>query len=164
MIKGIMVCVVFFSNIGCNVSSDSDDLEINSLFFVDSYQQTSENYDSPVQINATIASGEFDITYDVSEENYYMNLILNDEEMSDGGTSFYNDLCRSSLCPTTLTCRFTTELKMSCEDIGIDYPGNPEVDISSLITALPTDAYIVFKLCNVEQTKCVEQQQLVQLQ
>ena len=154
---------------GCNASSIEDDFEldepsINALEITDSYSQTVDSPDDVAAINATIAAGEFNMIIEADNDVFYVNFMLNDQQISDGGISFYNDNCGSGSCSISITCRFTTELKMSCGNIGPDYPGNPEADVSSLTTALPMDAYIIIQVCNATHTTCTEQYQSIQLQ
>lgn len=153
----------------CDANSIDDDSElgepsINTLELTDSYSQT-VNYPGDVAaINATISAGEFDVVLSAEDGTFYVNFMLNDQSISDGGISFYNDNCGSGTCSISITCRFTTEVKMSCGNIGEDYPGNPETDVSSMVTALPMDAYIVVQVCNAAHTNCTYKYQTIQLQ
>lgn len=153
----------------CNANSIDDDSElgepsIDSFEVTDSYGQTPDYPNDIAAINATIAAGEFDVVLDAGNDAFYVNFMLNDQSISDGGISFYNDNCGSDACSISITCRFTTEVKISCGNIGEDYPGNPETDVSSMVTALPMDAYIVVQVCNAAHTNCTYKYQTIQLQ
>ncbi len=159
---------------GCRVmitNFDEDEIiqistnpEVHSFAITDSYQQTSYDFDQPAHINGGISGGEFDISYSVSNEPYYVYLTLNNQNISGGGITFYNGICGYSSCSVDITCRFTNAIKISCGNIGIGYPSNPEVDVSPLVTAIPMGAYIILRACNSEHSICVEQYQAIELQ
>ncbi len=147
-----------------NFDEDQDEAlnpQINSFTITDSYQQTSSSFDQQMGINAGVSNGEYDVYYSVSREAYYVSLSVNDKSISDGGISFYNSTCGYSACAVDLNCRFTNAINMSCGNIG---PSNQEVDVSSIVTAIPMDAYIILEVCNSEYTICAQQYQPVELQ
>ena len=153
----------------CEANSIDDDSElgepsVEAMEITDSYSQAVDHPDDVAEINATINAGEFNLVMELENDAFYVDFMLNDQEISDGAISFYNDNCGSGACSVSITCRFTTELKMSCGNIGPDYPGNPETDVSSLVTALPMDAYLIVKVCNATHTNCSEYDQRIQLQ
>lgn len=166
-----VVIVSLFLISGCKfliTNIDEDEIsktptnpEINSFTITDSYQQTSFDYDQQVHINGGISGGEFDVSYSASRDGYYVSLALNDRDISDGGITFFNGICGSSSCAVDITCRFTNAINMLCGNIG---PSNQEVDVSSLVTAIPMDAYIILEVCNLEYTICVQQYQAIELQ
>ncbi len=170
LFKMAIASLVFIS--GCKVLitnfDEEDDVivapnnpEIYSYTIIDSYQQTSLDFDQQMGINAGISNGEFDIYYSISKQAYYVSLSVNDKSISDGGISFYSGTCGYSACAVDLTCRFTNTMNMSCGNIG---PGNQEVDVSSMVTAIPMDAYIILQACNLEYTICTQQYQAIELQ
>ncbi len=164
----VLLCTVVILT-ACNANSIDDDSElggplINTLELTDSYSQTVDYPDDVAAINATIAAGEFDVVVEAADGAFYVNFMLNDERIAHGGISFYNDNCGSGSCSIAITCRFTTEVKMSCGSIGEDYPGNPETDVSLMVIALPMEAYIVVQVCNAAHTNCTYKYQAIQLQ
>lgn len=168
-----VLTVIALFVIGCqftitNVDDEEDNNNIPfntprifSFTITDSFQQTSFDFDQQVHLNAGVLGGEFDVFYSASADGYYVSLSLNDKNNSGGGVMFFNGVCGFSSCVVDLTCRFTNAIKMSCGNIG---PGNQEVDVSSLVTAIPMDAYIILQVCNAEYSICVEQYQAVELQ
>lgn len=139
----------------------SNNPEIYSFTIIDSYQQTSFDFDQQVEINAGISSGEFDVSYSVSGEAYYVYFILSNQKISGGGITYYSGVCGYSSCAVDLTCRFTNAIEMSCGVIG---GSNQEVDVSPLVTSIPMDAYVILRACNSAHSICVEQYQAVELQ
>ena len=148
-----------------NFEEDETDVStipnINSFSIVDSFNQTTGDPDNQLQINAGVLGGEFGVSYDINEEAYYVSLGLNDTNVSNGSVIFYNNTCGNSRCIANITCRFTNSVAMSCGVIGV---GNPDVDVSSIVTAIPMDAYLILQVCNSDHSTCSESYQLVELQ
>ena len=148
-----------------NFEEDETDVStipnINSFSIVDSFNQTTGDPDNQLQINAGVLGGEFGVSYDINEEAYYISLGLNDTNVSNGSVIFYNNTCGNSRCIANITCRFTNSVAMSCGVIGV---GNPDVDVSSIVTAIPMDAYLILQVCNSDHSTCSESYQLVELQ
>ncbi len=160
LISGCKVLITNFDEDEVDILSPKNP-EIYSFTIADSYQQTTSDPDTQLQINGGISGGEFEVDYIVSQEGYYVSLSLNDRSVSGGGITFFNSVCGSSSCSVNITCRFTNDMKMSCGNIG---PSNQEVDVSSMVTAIPMDAYIILEVCNFEYTICAQQYQAVELQ
>lgn len=138
--------------------------DILSFSVVDSYLVSSENggRDEAIGINAGINSGEFTVSWSTNSSSYYAQLALSRDAIGTETIKFFNKNGFSSAI--TMTCRFTTALKMSCGEIGPDFPLNPEVDVSSLITALPLNAWLLFSVCDNEVYDCETRYQKILLQ
>ena len=154
-------CRVMITNFEEDEITVSINPKINSFSIVDSFNQTTSDPDTQLQINAGVLGGEFGVSYDINEEAYYISLGLNDTNVSNGSVIFYNNTCGNSRCIANITCRFTNSVAMSCGVIGL---GNPEVDVSSIVTAIPMDAYLIIRACNSENSMCSESYQSVDLQ
>ena len=139
----------------------SDPPAINSFAITDSYNQTTTNPDFQLHINAGISAGQFVVSYNINAEAYYVTLAVNNVNTSTGSLVFYNSTCGSTACTADITCAFTNSMTMYCGIVG---PSNPEVDVSSKILAIPTDAYLVIQVCNSDYSICSEYYQSVELQ
>jgi hypothetical protein len=149
--------------VGCNLDLVKGP-EILSFTVIDSYQVSSEigGRDEALGINAGINVGQFTASWSVDSNSYYVQLALSRDSMGTESIRFFNTHGTQTL--TTMTCRFTGALKMSCGEIGPNFPLNPEIDVSPLITALPMHAWLLLSVCDNEIYECDTRYQKVWLQ
>lgn len=134
--------------------------------FQNAIQSDGIEQDTPVLINAGIRNGEFTVLWSVSEPGYYAALSLNGHTGTASSIGFYDQRCPNDHCTETtqITCRFTTGMKMSCGDIGPDFPSNPEIDVTALVDQLPINRYLVLQVCRSDLTDCNSEHRAIQLQ
>ena len=154
-------CKVMITNYDEDELGFSDTPEIISYAITDSYNQTTNDRDFKLQINAGILGGEFGVSYYINDDAYSVSLAVNNTNVSDGALIFYSGICGSSACTVNMSCRSTNSVTMYCGVVSAD---NPEVDVSSIVTAIPMDAYLILQVCNSDHSTCSESYQLVELQ
>lgn len=159
----LAILVVLSGLTGCDLET-TEAPGIESFVVVDSYQVSSatDGYDTSVGLNPNISSGAFEVAWSIDQSDYYLSLAVALDEAGADAIQFYDGV--ESRATGSIDCHFTTALKMSCGDVGPDYPFNPETDVSPIIMALPMDAYLLLTVCDYEQTECDTQYQYVELQ
>lgn len=110
--------------------------------------------DSAVIIDPAIDEGAFNIHWDIdSSDPYHIELYLSEDSQlsKSSDVNFFGQNCSSASsifnCSSVgdFDCRFTSENKISCGTISA---ANNEKTVTSFMTTLPKDAYIIIEACN----------------
>jgi predicted small secreted protein len=146
-----LISVVAFSLAisGCETIGGGDDINVNEFSINGS---STELEDDRVTIDSSINSGNFELVWDVDDDDAgsytaYFYVSINDD-LSDSDILFYNIYCSNYTdCDhdddNDEDCWFDNDLSFVCED-----DDNEEVEIEDLIDTLPQDLYIFIEACN----------------
>lgn len=120
------------------------------------------------EINAGINGGAFTFRWDLTAETlHHVNLYLSEDAIADDSKDkkIFSRNCNVTLsdCQSfsqEYPCKFTTQNRMECGRTGNIIATN----VSTFVTALPKDGYLVLKACNGLFNKCDEAAVKIQLQ
>ncbi|WP_026179898.1 hypothetical protein [Hahella ganghwensis] len=135
----------------------------------DSYGKSFEMKDQDLikGINASIQNGRFVATWSVDRDAYYAALSLSYDAKASASMQFWDDFCAADKAcgdTTQIECRFSMALYMSCGLTGEEFPDNPEVYVSDMISELPKRLYLVLETCTRDFEHCDLEYHLVELQ
>lgn len=136
---------------------------------IHSFSVTGSDTDGDVTaINAGINEGAFSFRWNLSSDSlYHVDLYLSADTVANnsGDRKIFSRNCNVELsdCQSfsaEYPCNFTTENNMVCGK-----PGNiTNTNVSSFVTTLPVDGYLVLKACNGLFDSCDEKSVKIQLQ
>ena len=145
--------------LGACVESTEDDVTTINAFSSTSSAGLS---DSSVVINPAIDEGAFKIQWNIdSSDPYHIELYLSEDSQlsKSSDVNFFGQNCSSASAIFNCTsvgdfdCRFTSENKISCGTISA---ANREQNVTSFMTTLPKEAFIIIEACNGLFDSCEE--------
>jgi hypothetical protein len=118
---------------------------------------SADNNSGQAQINPAINKGNFSLSFsleDISEIHYISAYVSLNETLSDSDVEIYSLLCGGALeCgysnPYSTDCFFNNDNNIYCDSDS----SNPN-DLSSLLNALPQDAFIILESCDGPISPC----------
>lgn len=145
--------------LGACVESTEDDVTTINEF---SSTSSAGLNDSSVVIDPAIDDGAFNIQWNISSSDpYHIELYLSEDAQlsKSSDVNFFGQNCSSSStifnCSSVgdFDCRFTSENKISCGTIS---PANKEHNVTTFMTTLPKEAFIIIEACNGLFDSCAE--------
>ena len=143
---------------GNNFELETGPIKLSGNFVVgtdSSVTSGPEIIDPNMKLASNYQNGEFLMSWGVdTQKGYIASVYLSDDNAlnPDQDVEIYTGNCGNVAgltchTDTGLNCHFTTDNKLYCDD-------HKPVDITSHLTSLPADKYLIIRACNALATSC----------